>query len=60
MTGLLSTILQDELALRGVHSLTPSDYHEIIEQLIEHLRDLELNFAGRELAGKQPSSLMPD
>ncbi|MGL3104219.1 hypothetical protein [Bradyrhizobium sp. BR 1432] len=50
--AMMVRILQDQLALRGVHSLTPSDYDEIIEQLIEQLRELELNMAARELAGK--------
>ncbi|MCK1682265.1 hypothetical protein IVA87_23365 [Bradyrhizobium sp. 147] len=51
--AVMATILQNELALRGVHSLTPSDCDEIIKQLIEQLRELELNLAARELAGKR-------
>lgn len=51
--AMMATILQNELALRGVHSLTPSDYDEIIEQLVEQLRELELTLAARELAGKR-------
>jgi hypothetical protein len=33
-----------------VHSLTPSDYEQIVERLIEQLRELELNLAAREIA----------
>ncbi|WP_377829523.1 hypothetical protein ACFKHW_07110 [Bradyrhizobium lupini] len=49
---MIATILQNQLALRGVHSLAPSDYDEIVEQLVEQLRELELSLAARELAGK--------
>jgi hypothetical protein len=35
-----------------VHSLTPSDYEEIVERLIEQLRELELSLAERELPEK--------
>jgi hypothetical protein len=45
-----ATILQNQLTLRGVHSLTPSNCEEIIELLIEQLRELELNLAAREIA----------
>ncbi|QIO33805.1 hypothetical protein [Bradyrhizobium sp. 1(2017)] len=48
--AMMATILQNQLTLRGVHSLTPSDYHEIVELLIEQLRELELNLAARETA----------
>ncbi|MCK1602612.1 hypothetical protein IVB02_14445 [Bradyrhizobium sp. 166] len=48
--AMMATILQSQLTLRGVHSLTPSDYHEIVELLIEQLRELELNLAAREMA----------
>ncbi|MET3972251.1 hypothetical protein [Bradyrhizobium sp. S3.9.1] len=48
--AMMATILQNQLTLRGVHSLTPSDYHEIVELLIEQLRELELNLAAREIA----------
>lgn len=51
--AVMATILQNELALRGVHSLTPSDCDEIIKQLIEQRRELELKLAARELAGKR-------
>ncbi|MBH5396332.1 hypothetical protein HZZ13_00660 [Bradyrhizobium sp. CNPSo 4010] len=52
--ALMATILQDELASRGVHSLTPSDYEAIVEQLVEQLNELEVNLAARELTSKQP------
>ncbi|TYO67087.1 hypothetical protein FXV83_07735 [Bradyrhizobium hipponense] len=48
--AMMATILQNQLTLRGVHSLTPSDYDEIVELLIEQLRELELNLAVREIA----------
>ncbi|MCA1365011.1 hypothetical protein I6F14_32580 [Bradyrhizobium sp. IC3069] len=50
---MMAMILQNELALRGVHSLTPSDYEEIVEHLLEQLRELELSLAARELDGRQ-------
>jgi hypothetical protein len=49
--AMMATILQNQLALRGVRSLTPSDCEEIVEQLVEQLRELELRLAARELAG---------
>jgi hypothetical protein len=51
--AMMATILQYQLTLRGVHSLTPSDYEQIVERLIEQLRELELSLAARELAEKQ-------
>ncbi|MCK1711409.1 MULTISPECIES: hypothetical protein [unclassified Bradyrhizobium] len=51
--AMMATILQNQVTLRGVHSLTPSDYEQIVERLIEQLRELELSLAARELAGKQ-------
>ena len=48
--AMMATILQNQLTLRGVHSLMPSDYEEIVERLIEQLRELELNLAAREIA----------
>ena len=48
--AMMATILQNQLTSRGVHSLTPFDCEEIVEQLIEHLRELELNLAAREIA----------
>lgn len=51
--AMMATILQDQLTLRGVHSLAPSDCEEIVELLIEQLTELELNLAAQEIAGKQ-------
>ena len=48
--AMMATILQKQLTLRGVHSLTPSDYEQIVERLIEQLRELELNLAAGEIA----------
>ncbi|UPK38305.1 hypothetical protein IVB18_14295 [Bradyrhizobium sp. 186] len=50
--AMMATILQNQLTLRGVHSLTPSDYDEIVELLIEQLRELELSLAAREVGDK--------
>ncbi|MCK1269189.1 hypothetical protein ABIB75_007318 [Bradyrhizobium sp. GM2.2] len=49
----MATILQNQLTLHGVHSLTPSDCEQIVDRLIEQLRELELSLAARELAEKQ-------
>jgi hypothetical protein len=43
--AMMATILKDRLILRGVNSLTPSDYEEIVEQMIERLTKLELHLA---------------
>jgi hypothetical protein len=53
VNAMMAEILQNQLILRGVHSLTPSDYEEIVELLIEQLRELELSLAARELTEKQ-------
>jgi hypothetical protein len=50
--AMMATILRNQLRLRGVHSLAPSDYDEIVELLIEQLRELELSLAARETADK--------
>lgn len=50
---MMATILQNQLTLRGVHSLTPSDCDDIVELLIEQLRELELCLAAREFADKR-------
>ena len=39
--------------MRGVNSLLPFDYEEIVELLIKQLRELELSLAARELTDKQ-------
>ena len=46
--AMMATILQNQMTLRGVHSLTPSDYQEIVERLIEQLTELELKLGARE------------
>ncbi|MDH2341442.1 MULTISPECIES: hypothetical protein [unclassified Bradyrhizobium] len=51
--AMMATILQDQMTLRGVNSLTPSDYEEIVDLLVEQLRELELSLAAREVADKQ-------
>lgn len=51
--AIMAAILQDQMTMRGVHSLAPSDYEEIVKLLIEQLRELELNFAAREIADKR-------
>lgn len=50
--AMMATILHNQLTLRGVHSLAPSDYEEIVELLIEQLRELELGLAAREITDK--------
>jgi len=50
--AMMATILQNQLTLRGVHSLTSTDYNEIVELLIEQLRELELGLAAREITDK--------
>lgn len=56
---MMATILQDQMTLRGVNSLSPSDYEQIVELLIEQLRELELSLAARETTDKHArSSLM--
>ncbi|BBO06576.1 hypothetical protein SG09_59260 [Bradyrhizobium ottawaense] len=47
--AMMATILQDQMTLRGVNSLSPSDYEQIVELLIEQLRELELSLAALEL-----------
>lgn len=52
--AMMATILQDQMKLRGVHLLTPSDY-EIVDLLVEQLRELELGLAAREVTeGHEP------
>ena len=53
--AMMATILQNQLTLCGVHSLMPSDYEQIVERLIEQLRELELNLAAREIADNHES-----
>lgn len=49
---LLAEMLRNELTARGVNSLAPSDYDEIIERLIEQLTELELSLTAREITDK--------
>ena len=50
--AMMATILQNQMTLRGVHSLTPSDYQEIVERLIEQLTELELKLGARKITQK--------
>jgi hypothetical protein len=50
--AMMATILRDQMTLRGVSSLSPSDYEDIVELLVEQLRELELSLAARELTDK--------
>ncbi|WP_164940637.1 hypothetical protein [Bradyrhizobium zhanjiangense] len=50
--AVMATILHNQLTSRGVHSLTPSDYEEIVEELVEQLKELELSLAAREITEK--------
>lgn len=47
--AMMATILKDQMTLRGVNSLSPSDY----EQIVEQLRELELSLAAREVTDKR-------
>lgn len=49
---LLAEMLRSELTARGVNSLDPSDYDQIVERLIEQLTELELSLAAREITDK--------
>lgn len=49
---LLAEILRNELTARGVNSLGPSDYDQIVERLVEQLTELELSLAAREITDK--------
>ncbi|WP_271601631.1 DUF6946 family protein [Bradyrhizobium sp. CCBAU 45384] len=49
----MANILQDQMRLRGVNSLSSSEYDEIAELLIQQIRELELSLAAREIADKQ-------
>jgi hypothetical protein len=49
---MMAAILQNQMTLRGVHSLTPSDYEEIVERLIEQLTELELKLGARKITQK--------
>ncbi|WP_369719749.1 hypothetical protein AB8Z38_21060 [Bradyrhizobium sp. LLZ17] len=46
--AMMATILQNQLTSRGVHSLIRTARRSW--SLIEHLRELELNLAAREIA----------
>lgn len=50
--AMMANILQDQMRLRGVNSLSPSDYEEIVELLVEQLRELEFSLAAREPTDK--------
>ncbi|WP_167406916.1 hypothetical protein [Bradyrhizobium forestalis] len=50
--AMMAAILQDQMTSRGIRSLSPSDYEEIVELLIEQLREVELGLAAREVAHK--------
>ncbi|MBR0868486.1 hypothetical protein JQ614_44705 [Bradyrhizobium diazoefficiens] len=52
--AMMATILQDQLTSRGIRSLSPSDHEEIVELLIEQLRQLEFELAARELRKHDP------
>lgn len=49
---LLAEILRNELTARGVNSLAPSDYDQIVERLVEQLTELELSLAARQITDK--------
>ncbi|MGY8683375.1 hypothetical protein Q2941_37200 [Bradyrhizobium sp. UFLA05-153] len=50
--AMMATILQNQMALLGVHSLTASDYEEIVDLLIDQLSELELRLAELDVTHK--------
>lgn len=50
--AIMANILQGQMRLRGVNSLSSSDYEQIVELLIEQIRELELSLAAREITEK--------
>ncbi|MCK1323007.1 MULTISPECIES: hypothetical protein [Bradyrhizobium] len=44
---IIAAMLERELAARGVQSLGPSDCIEIVENLLERLKDLDRELAAR-------------
>jgi hypothetical protein len=52
--AVMATILQDQMISRGISSLSRSDYEEIVELLIEQLRELEFGLAAREIRKHDP------
>ncbi|MGY8668835.1 hypothetical protein Q3C01_41625 [Bradyrhizobium sp. UFLA05-109] len=40
--AVMAKILQAELLARGVDSLAPSDYEEIVERMVEQISELDL------------------
>ncbi|MCK1711625.1 MULTISPECIES: hypothetical protein [unclassified Bradyrhizobium] len=54
---IVAKILRDELALRGIRSLTPEDSEAIAARIFERITDLELELAARafnKLEGPRP------
>jgi hypothetical protein len=47
--SIVATILERELAVRGVHSLRHSDCMEIVENLVVRLKELERELAARNI-----------
>lgn len=54
MKAVLSEILKHELNKRGFYGISDADCSDIVGQLLEQLRDLELKLAVRELVDKLP------
>lgn len=50
----MSEILKHELNKRGFYGISDADCSDIVGQLLEQLRDLELKLAVRELVDKLP------
>jgi hypothetical protein len=47
--GIVATILEQELAARGVHSLRLCDCMEIVENLLVRLKELDQELAARKI-----------
>ena len=50
--AMMATILEDQMTSRGINSLSRSDYEEIVDYLVEQLRELELSLAVREFGNE--------
>ncbi|SFJ59160.1 hypothetical protein [Bradyrhizobium sp. Gha] len=57
--AMMAAILQDQMIARGVNSLSPSDYEQIVELLIEQIRKLELSFGCARNNGEARAAMMP-
>jgi hypothetical protein len=50
---IVAQVLRDELASRGIRSLTVKESEEIAARIFERITDLELELAARDLIGSR-------